>query len=161
MAFGTKDARGIYQFGEDDAEATFSQMLNKGMQSVSDATKYFSGTPAQRAALAPAPAGAIWVDTDSAGRVWRVAGGVWCPEKVGVNNVTVKAAAAANTPYSLTITFPAPFDATPTVVATPYSTSIVGSPAIVVRNVSATGFVVEMAHNLGTRDLACNWLAVR
>lgn len=77
MAFGTKDARGIYQFGEDDAEATFSQLLNKGMQSVSDATKYFSGTPAERAALTPAPEGAYWQDTDTLGRSWRGVGGAW------------------------------------------------------------------------------------
>lgn len=77
MAFGTKDARGIYQFGEDDAEATFSQLLNKGMESVSDATKFFSGTPAERAALSPAPEGAYWQDTDSARRVWRSEGGAW------------------------------------------------------------------------------------
>lgn len=79
MAFGTKDARGIYQFGEDDAEATFSQLLNKGMQSVSDATKYFSGTPAQRAAMNPAPDGARWKDTDTAGLEWIGVAGAWAP----------------------------------------------------------------------------------
>lgn len=77
MAFGSKNARGIYLYGEDDNEANHSTLLNKGQQSVSDATKYFSGTPAQRALLTPAPAGATWMDTDAAGRIWYGKGGVW------------------------------------------------------------------------------------
>ena len=92
MAFGAKDARGIFQFGEDDAEATFSQLLNLGMQSVSDATRYFSGTPAQRAALIPAPDGAIWQDTDTAGVAWRGVGGAWLangPEVFDSGNFSV------------------------------------------------------------------------
>lgn len=83
MAFGARDARGIYQFGEDDAESTFSALLNIGMDSVSDATKYFSGTPAQRALLTPAPDGGVWVDTDTAGRIWRGIGGAWVQMYVG------------------------------------------------------------------------------
>lgn len=72
MAFGSLDARGIWKYGEDDTETTFSALLNKGMTSVSDAVKYFSGTAAQRAALVPPPAGAIWKDTDGSKRLWSV-----------------------------------------------------------------------------------------
>lgn len=77
MAFGSKNARGIYLYGEDDNATNHSTLLNMLGQSVSDATKHFSGTPAQRAALTPAPEGAFWVDTDTAGRVWRGRGGTW------------------------------------------------------------------------------------
>lgn len=35
MATGAYDANGIWQYGEDDSEATFSALLNKGMASVS------------------------------------------------------------------------------------------------------------------------------
>lgn len=76
MAFGSLDARGIWKYGEDDTEATFSALLNKGMTSVSDATKIFSGTATERAALTP-PEGAIWVDTDSDRRIWEGRGGAW------------------------------------------------------------------------------------
>lgn len=37
MATGSLDANGIWIFGEDDSEPTFSGLLNKGMDSVSDA----------------------------------------------------------------------------------------------------------------------------
>ena len=77
MAFGSKNARGIYLYGEDDNELNHSALLNKLGQTVSDATKYFSGTPAQRALLTPAPEGATWKDTDAAGRVWKGKAGVW------------------------------------------------------------------------------------
>lgn len=79
MAFGSKDAKGIYQYGEDDNEVNHSTLLNKLATSVSDATKHFSGTPAQRTALTPAPDGAFWVDTDTTGRAWRGIGGDWEP----------------------------------------------------------------------------------
>jgi hypothetical protein len=36
MATGSFDANGIWLYGEDDSEATFSALLNKGMSSVSD-----------------------------------------------------------------------------------------------------------------------------
>lgn len=36
MATGALDANGIWQYGEDDSEPTFSGLLNKGMDSVSD-----------------------------------------------------------------------------------------------------------------------------
>lgn len=61
---GAKDFKGIYQYTEDDDEATFSELLNLGMQSVSDSLAYFAGTAAQRAALTPPPDGALWQDTD-------------------------------------------------------------------------------------------------
>lgn len=71
------DSRGIHQFIEADTSPTFSGLLNKLAGSVSTATKSFSGTPAQRAALDPAPEGARWRDTDAARREWVGVGGVW------------------------------------------------------------------------------------
>ncbi len=98
MAFGAKDSRGIYQFGEDDAEATFSQLLNLGMESVSDATKFFSGTPAERASLDPAPDGAWWEDTDSARRLWRGRNGAWEIVRESGTPTAINGAAFVGTP---------------------------------------------------------------
>lgn len=86
------DNKGIHQYTETDQAISFSEMLNLGMQSVSDSLAYFAGSSAKRLALEPAPPGARWKDTDgsellySAGPdgAWRqhegstfVAGGPW------------------------------------------------------------------------------------
>lgn len=64
------DSRGVYTYTEDDDEATFSELLNLGMRSISDALAYFAGTSAERMACVPAPPGAMWQDTDNGGRLW-------------------------------------------------------------------------------------------
>lgn len=74
-----KNNKGIYIYTETDDAPTFSELINLGFQSASDTLKHFSGTPAQRYLLDPAPEGAFWVDTDPPGRVWRGIGGVWVP----------------------------------------------------------------------------------
>ena len=108
MAFGNKDSRGIYLYGEDDNETNHSTLLNKGQKSVSDAMKYFSGTPAQRAALDPAPAGAMWKDTDAAGRLWSATpGGKWRRHE-GAATVAVQAFTASSPVFytSIALTLP-------------------------------------------------------
>lgn len=65
-----KDTRGIYQYTEADDEATFSELMNLGMQSVSTALAYFAGTMGKRITLDPAPPGAMWKDTDGTHRLW-------------------------------------------------------------------------------------------
>lgn len=67
---GAKDLKGIWKYDETDDEATFSELLNIGQDSISDALAYFAGPPISREALTPAPAGAMWKDTDALGRVW-------------------------------------------------------------------------------------------
>lgn len=73
-----KDLKGIHKYTETDQRATFSELLNMGQDSVSDATMYLVGTSAKRAALDPAPAGAMWQDTDNGQRLWSVSpAGKW------------------------------------------------------------------------------------
>lgn len=79
MAFGTTSKRGIYRYGEDDADTTFSELLNRGMDSVHDAQRCYSGTPAQRAALtlSDVAIGSIWQDTDTTAYMWRMTATGW------------------------------------------------------------------------------------
>lgn len=69
---GAKNEKGIWLYGEDDAATatTFSELLNLGQQSVSDRINYFAGTTAERLALDPAPAGALWRDTNNGERLY-------------------------------------------------------------------------------------------
>lgn len=69
---GAKNEKGIWLYGEDDAATatTFSELLNLGQQSVSDRISYFAGTTAERLALDPAPAGALWRDTNNGERLY-------------------------------------------------------------------------------------------
>lgn len=85
MALGTKSKRGIYRFGEDDSESSFSELLNLGMNSVHDAIRAFSGTPAERALLTEADValGSTWTDTDSAARIWRMTIDGWAEIRPG------------------------------------------------------------------------------
>jgi hypothetical protein len=160
MAFGSKDARGIYKFGEDDTETSFSALLNKGMNAVSDATKFFSGTPAQRDALTPAPAGAQWQDTDTSGRLWKGVSGVWVIlEGTQRGRAAVKAGAAASTNYTVTVTFPKAFASAPTVVACADSGSTVGSMIVAVGTITTTNFKLSMSANLAI-NLNARWIAV-
>ncbi|QBE48745.1 hypothetical protein [Leucobacter triazinivorans] len=64
------DLKGIHQYTEADDEATFSDLLNLGQGSISDAMTYLSGPGANRDALDPAPAGAMWQDTDGDQRLY-------------------------------------------------------------------------------------------
>lgn len=154
-----KDLKGIHKFVEADTAANFSTLLNLGMDSVSDALVALSGTSAKRAALDPAPEGATWRDTDLGYREWVGRGGVWRPVKLHANNVTVKAAAAANTSHSLDVTFADPFPQAPSVQATAVASAADGVPWVGVSNVTLTGFRITMSHNFATRDLVCNWIA--
>ncbi|WP_024357815.1 hypothetical protein [Leucobacter chironomi] len=78
MATGTLDARGVYHYGEDDAEADFSSLLNLGMEAISEALAYFAGPPAKRQALYPAPPGSRWKDTTGSRALWSPApDGTW------------------------------------------------------------------------------------
>lgn len=72
---GAKDSKGIWRYSEDDAPAaaTFSELLNIGQASVSDRIAYFAGTTAERLALDPAPAGAMWQDTNDGEKLWSCA----------------------------------------------------------------------------------------
>src|SRR5690606_16769901 len=85
MALGTKSKRGIYRFGEDDSQSSFSELLNLGMDSVHDAIRAFSGTPAERALLTQADValGSTWTDTDSAARIWRMTATGWAEIRPG------------------------------------------------------------------------------
>ena len=100
MALGSKTSRGIYLYGEDDTEASFSALLNKGMESVHDAARCFAGTPVQRAALNPAPDGATWQDTNSEARRWVGIGGGWSQIAGPLRKTAMSTAGGMNSGWS-------------------------------------------------------------
>lgn len=95
------DMKGIHQYTELDAEATFSELLNLGMASVSDKLKFFSGTAAQRVLLDPAPDGAWWQDTDTGNRIWRGIGGVWEQFSATTGTITLASGVTNNGSHTL------------------------------------------------------------
>lgn len=106
MAFGSKDTKGIYKFGEDDLKTTFSELLNTGMDSVSDAARSFSGTAAQRAAFLDAAPGSIWQDTNGTKQLWRWLDGSWNLINVSIAEGGTGATTAAGARTNLGVSAP-------------------------------------------------------
>lgn len=75
---GHLNEKGVYIYDETDNPPTFSELINLGQNAESDGKAYFVGTSAQRLALDPAPAGAMWQDTDNGEKLWSTApNGKW------------------------------------------------------------------------------------
>jgi hypothetical protein len=156
---GTMDGDLVYTRDKNELrvyDATLGQLV---LPTLPGAHAY-RGTGAERGAFkVTAIEGDIWQDTDTDKITFTKKGATWVPKMLSGTNVTIKSSAASSTPYSLTVTFSIPFIAPPAVVVCPYSNTVVGSPVVLVRSISATNFVVDSAHNLGTRDIAMNWVA--
>lgn len=104
-----KDLKGIHKYAETDNPPKFSELMNLGMDSVSDAIVYLEGTSAERLALDPAPAGAIWKDSDVAGRLWSTSpAGKWRLHEGRISDIARPWTAIASPVWGRTITFSVP-----------------------------------------------------
>lgn len=114
------------------------------------------GTTSQMSMLTSAPDGARFYNTTDTSEYVR-AGGIWSPVMQAAETL-IKSGAAANTEYSVTVTFDKPFGRVPAVVATTGSADLVGSQVVAVANATATGFKLTGKSTVA-RNLWATWIA--